>query len=48
MIGGFLFCYRGTTGSRPAAKFGCLSALGVALFLLDANSDPLLQKSLVG
>jgi hypothetical protein len=48
-IGIFLFCYRGYDWIESwTANFGCLSALGVALFPLDANSDPLLQKSVVG
>lgn len=48
-IGGFLFCYRGADRIETlSARFGCASALGVALFPLDAHSDPLVQKSLVG
>ncbi len=48
-IGIFLFCYRGYDWIESwTANFGCLSALGVALFPLDANSDPLYQKSLIG
>ncbi|HEV7279870.1 MAG TPA: hypothetical protein VGN57_06610 [Pirellulaceae bacterium] len=48
-IGGFLFCYRGADRIETlSARFGCISALGVALFPLDANSDPLLQKTLTG
>ncbi len=48
-IGIFLFCYRGYDWIESwTANFGCLSALGVALFPLDANSDPLHQKSVVG
>lgn len=48
-IGIFLFCYRGYDRIENwTANFGCLSALGVALFPLDANSDPLDQKSIVG
>jgi hypothetical protein len=48
-IGVFLFCYRGYDWIESwTGNFGCLSALGVALFPLDANSDPLVQKSLVG
>jgi hypothetical protein len=48
-IGGFLFCYRGADRIETlSARFGCASALGVALFPLDAHSDPLIQKSLVG
>lgn len=48
-IGIFLFCYRGYDWIESwTANFGCLAALGVALFPLDANSDPLIQKSFVG
>ncbi len=48
-IGIFLFCYRGYDWIESwTANFGCLAALGVALFPLDANSDPLVQKSVVG
>jgi hypothetical protein len=48
-IGIFLFCYRGYDWVESwTANFGCLSALGVALFPLDANSDPLHQSSIVG
>ena len=48
-IGIFLFCYRGYDWIESwTANFGCLSALGVALFPLDANSDPLHQRSVVG
>lgn len=48
-IGIFLFCYRGYDWIESwTANFGCLSALGVALFPLDPNSDPLYQKSLIG
>jgi hypothetical protein len=48
-IGIFLFCYRGYDWiERWTGSFGCLSALGVALFPLDANSDPLHQRSVVG
>jgi hypothetical protein len=48
-IGSFLFCYRGYDWIESwTGNFGCLSALGVALFPLDANSDPLHQRSIVG
>ena len=48
-IGVFLFCYRGYDWiERWTGYFGCLSALGVALFPLDANSDPLHQRSVTG
>ena len=48
-IGIFLFCYRGYDWIENwTANFGCLSALGVALCPLDANSDPLYQRSVLG
>jgi hypothetical protein len=48
-IGIFLFCYRGYDWIESwTANFGCLSALGVAFFPLDANSDPLYQRSVLG
>jgi hypothetical protein len=48
-IGIFLFCYRGYDWIESwTANVGCLSALGVALCPLDANSDPLHQSSLTG
>jgi hypothetical protein len=48
-IGCFLFCYQGHDWIENwTANFGCLSALGVALFPLDANSDPLHQRSVLG
>ncbi|GAA4473260.1 hypothetical protein [Novipirellula rosea] len=48
-IGIFLFCYRGYDRIESwTANLGCVSALGVALFPLDPNSDPLYQKSLIG
>jgi hypothetical protein len=48
-VGIFLFCYRGYDWIENwTANFGCLSALGVALFPLDANRDPLDQRSLAG
>jgi len=48
-IGVFLLCYRGYDWVENwTANLGCASALGVALFPLDAGSDPLVQKSLIG
>ncbi len=48
-IGIFLFCYRGYDRVENwTANLGCVSALGVALFPLDFNSDPLVQKSITG
>lgn len=48
-IGIFLFCYRGYDWiERWTGNFGCLSALGLALFPTDANSDPLYQQSVAG
>ena len=48
-IGIFLFCYRGhDTIENWSANVGCISALGVALFPLDPNSDPLYQSSMTG
>lgn len=48
-IGIFLFCYRGHDKVENwTANVGCVSALGIGLFPLDANSDPLFQKSVVG
>ncbi|MGB7347226.1 MAG: hypothetical protein WBD20_23590 [Pirellulaceae bacterium] len=48
-IGIFLFCYRGYDRIENwTANLGCVSALGVALFPLDFNSDPLFQKSATG
>ncbi len=48
-IGIFLFCYRGYDWiERWTGNFGCLSALGLALFPTDASSDPLYQQSVVG
>ena len=45
----FLFCYRGYDWiERLTGYCGSIAALGVALFPLDANSDPLFQKSVVG
>ncbi len=48
-IGVFLLCYRGYDWiENLTSNVGCVAALGVALCPLDANSDPLLQKSLAG
>lgn len=48
-IGIFLFCYRGYDRIEAwTGNLGCLSALGVALFPLDAHSDPLHQRSIIG
>jgi hypothetical protein len=48
-VGVFLFCYRGYDWIENwTANLGCLSALGVALFPLDAGRDPLDQRSLAG
>lgn len=48
-IGVFLLCYRGHDWVENwTANAGCIGALGVALFPLDASSDPLIQKSIVG
>lgn len=48
-IGIFLFCYRGYDWIESwTGNLGCLSALGVALFPLDADSDPLHQRSVIG
>jgi len=48
-IGVFLFCYQGYDRVENwTANIGCAAALGVAFFPLDAHSDPLVQKSLVG
>ena len=48
-IGVFLFCYRGYDWIESwTGNFGCLSALGVALFPIDPASDPLHQRSVVG
>ncbi len=45
----FLFCYRGYDWiERWTGYCGSVAALCVALFPLDANSDPLFQKSIVG
>lgn len=48
-IGIFLYCYRGYDWIESwTGKVGCVSALGIALCPLDANSDPLHQRSLIG
>lgn len=48
-IGIFLYCYRGYDWIEAwTGRVGCVAALGVAFFPLDANSDPLRQKSIVG
>jgi hypothetical protein len=48
-MGVFLYCYRGYDWIESwSANFGCLSALGVALFPLDPDSDPLHQRSVFG
>lgn len=48
-IGVFLFCYRGYDWIENwSANVGGVSALGIALFPLDAGSNPLVQESIVG
>lgn len=48
-IGIFLFCYQGYDWiERWTANLGCAAAIGVALFPVDANSDPLHQESVLG
>ena len=48
-IGVFLMSYRGHDRAESwTANIGCVAALGVALCPLDADSDPLFQKSLTG
>jgi hypothetical protein len=48
-IGVFLLCYRGYDWIEAwTGRFGCFFALGVALCPLDANSDPLFQRTIVG
>lgn len=48
-MGIFLFCYQGHDWiENCTANLGCVAALGVALFPLDANSDPLHQRSVIG
>lgn len=48
-IGVFLFVYRGYDWVENwTGNLGCLSALGLAFCPLDADSDPMVQRSLVG
>ena len=48
-IGIFLLCYRGHDWIENwTANFGCLSALGLALFPIDLGSEPPLQRTPVG
>ena len=48
-IGIFLFCYRGYDRVEDwTANFGAASALGLAFCPMDAASDPLHQRSVVG
>lgn len=48
-MGIFLFCYRGGDGIENwTANIGCVSVIGVALCPLDAGSDPLIQRSIIG
>ncbi len=48
-MGIFLFCYHGYDSLENwTGNMACLSAIGVALFPLDPNSDPLHQSSIVG
>jgi hypothetical protein len=48
-IGIFLFCYRGHDWVENwTANIGCVTALGVALCPLDADSDLLMQNSIPG
>ncbi|TWT87914.1 hypothetical protein [Neorhodopirellula pilleata] len=48
-IGVFLFCYQGYDRIENwTANIGGASALGVALFPLDFNSDPLFQRTIHG
>ena len=48
-MGIFLFCYHGyDTFENWTGNCACASAIGVAFFPLEANSDPLHQSSLVG
>lgn len=48
-MGVFLLCYRGVDWIESwTANIGCVAALCIALCPLDANSDPLFQKSVVG
>lgn len=48
-IGVFLFCYQGYDWIENwTANFGGISALGIALFPLDPNTDLLLQRTYSG
>lgn len=48
-IGVFLFCYRGHDRWESwNGNVGCAAAIGIAIFPLDPNSDPLLQRSIFG
>ncbi|WP_146675770.1 hypothetical protein [Pirellula sp. SH-Sr6A] len=48
-IGVFLFCYRGYDWIETwTGRMGSFFALGVALCPLDANSDPMFQRTIVG
>ena len=48
-LGVFLFCYQGHDWVENwTANLACVFAIGIALFPLDANSDPLHQRTLVG
>ena len=48
-IGVFLLCYRGHDWIENwTANLGCVSAIALALFPVDANSDPPFQHSLTG
>ena len=48
-IGIFLFCYRGYDWVEDwTANCVCLAALGVAFCPIDANSEPLHQRSVLG
>ncbi len=48
-IGVFLFCYRGHDRWESwNGNVGCAAAIGIAIFPLDPNSDPLLQRSILG
>ena len=48
-IGIFLFCYRGYDAIENwTANLAALAAIGVALFPMDPNSDPLHQSTVLG
>ncbi|MFK7767914.1 MAG: hypothetical protein AB8B55_11885 [Mariniblastus sp.] len=48
-IGLFLFCYVGTTQFENwTGNLGCVAAIGVALFPIDAGADPLFQATFIG